>query len=202
MLLDFFLVMLASFLSGLRWTITQLITQKHELGLSNPVDAMYYIQPWMLAVIIPLACIREGKQLLMQLYLLNKISFPHIGYYFGIFGSSALLAFSLEFSEFLLVSNTSSLTLSVSGIFKEVVMLYLAVEYTDNELNAINIFGLVICLTGIVFHCILRFYSFQKEKPLNIDPVVTERLLLHRLESVDEWSLDSDLNTRRTSLND
>ncbi len=36
----------------------------------------------------------------------------------GIFGSSALLAFSLEFSEFLLVSNTSSLTLSVSGIFK------------------------------------------------------------------------------------
>jgi len=200
--LGFFLVMLASFLSGLRWTITQLITQKHELGLSNPVDAMYYIQPWMLAVIIPLACIREGKQLLMQLYLLNKISFPHIGYYFGIFGSSALLAFSLEFSEFLLVSNTSSLTLSVSGIFKEVVMLYLAVEYTDNELNAINMFGLVICLTGIVFHCILRFYSFQKEKPLNIDPVVTERLLLHRLESVDEWSLDSDLNTRRTSLND
>lgn len=30
------------------------------VGLSNPVDAMYYVQPWMLAVIIPLACIREG----------------------------------------------------------------------------------------------------------------------------------------------
>lgn len=28
----FLLIMLASFLSGLRWTITQLITQKHELG--------------------------------------------------------------------------------------------------------------------------------------------------------------------------
>jgi hypothetical protein len=54
----------------------------------------------------------------MQLYLLNKKSFAHIGSYIGIFGSSALLAFSLEFSEFLLVSNTSSLTLSVSGIFK------------------------------------------------------------------------------------
>jgi len=59
-----------------------------------------------------------GQQLLLQLYVLNKKSFGHIGYYVGIFGSSALLAFSLEFSEFLLVSNTSSLTLSVSGIFK------------------------------------------------------------------------------------
>jgi solute carrier family 35 protein C2 len=109
------------------------------VGLGNPVDAMYYIQPWMLAVIIPLACVREGmfffpysflcfvnfpfifilgQQLLLQLYVLNKKSFAHIGYYTGIFGSSALLAFSLEFSEFLLVSNTSSLTLSVSGIFK------------------------------------------------------------------------------------
>jgi hypothetical protein len=40
-------------------------------------------------------------------------------------------------------------------------MLYLAVEYTDNKLNAINIIGLVICLTGIVFHCILKFYALQ-----------------------------------------
>ena len=105
------------------------------VGLSSPVDAMYYIQPWMLAVAIPLTCIKEGilfpffvlfvtfvfilgQQLLYQLHLLNKKSFAHLGYYVGIFGSSALLAFCLEFSEFLLVTNTSSLTLSVSGIFK------------------------------------------------------------------------------------
>lgn len=129
-----------------------------------------------------------GQQLLYQLQLLNKNSFAHIGYYIGIFGSSALLAFSLEFSEFLLVSNTSSLTLSVSGIFKvkfvcflnriwilclynnlyrlkflfkEIVMLYLAVEYNNNELNPINIIGLAICLTGIILHCILKFYTLQ-----------------------------------------
>ena len=63
-------------------------------------------------------CSILGQQLLYQLHLLNKQSFAHLGYYMGVFGSSALLAFSLEFSEFLLVSNTSSLTLSVSGIFK------------------------------------------------------------------------------------
>ena len=35
--LGFSLIMTASFLSGLRWTITQLITQKHELGRSDNV---------------------------------------------------------------------------------------------------------------------------------------------------------------------
>jgi len=40
-------------------------------------------------------------------------------------------------------------------------MLYLAVEYNNNELNAINIIGLIICLTGIIFHCILKFYTLQ-----------------------------------------
>ena len=99
-------------------------------------------------------------------------------------------------------------------------MLYLAVEYNENKLNKINIIGLVICLSGIVFHCILKFYALQstklniydwinniffvflEEKPTNIDPIASERLLLHRLESVDEWSLDSDLNTRRSNVND
>ena len=99
-------------------------------------------------------------------------------------------------------------------------MLYLAVEYNDNKLNSINLIGLVICLIGIVFHCILKFYnlqskindlrktkffvsfSFTEEKPVHVDPVVTERLLLRRLESADEWSLDNDLNTRRTNVND
>ena len=165
---------------------------------------MYYIQPWMLAVIIPLACMREGsfslssppprlssplaalgQQLLDQLHLLNTRSYQTIGHCAGILGSSAVLAFSLEFSEFLLVSNTSSLTLSVSGIFKvepafvrsfvratrpsflslqEIVMLYLAVEYNENQLNPINIVGLVICLTGIVFHCVLKFYTIQSTR--------------------------------------
>ena len=40
-------------------------------------------------------------------------------------------------------------------------MLYLAVEYNDNQVNSINLIGLFICLTGIVFHCVLKFYTLQ-----------------------------------------
>lgn len=40
-------------------------------------------------------------------------------------------------------------------------MIYLAVEYNNNQVNSINMIGLVICLTGIVFHCALKFYALQ-----------------------------------------
>lgn len=40
-------------------------------------------------------------------------------------------------------------------------MLYLAYEYNDNKLNSINLIGLGICITGIVFHCILKFHAFH-----------------------------------------
>ncbi len=40
-------------------------------------------------------------------------------------------------------------------------MLYLAVEYHNNQLNAVNILGLAICLSGIILHCALKVYALQ-----------------------------------------
>ena len=142
---------------------------------------MYYIQPWMLAVIVPLALIREsmlfchlhrsfpllsfafrsllGQQLLYQLHVLNKQQFLHLGRYASILGSSALLAFSLEFSEYLLVSNTSSLTLSVSGIFK--VMATVTTKEKSNSIlfsgNRYVVFGRGIQQKRSQFHQFDRF---------------------------------------------
>lgn len=49
------------FFSGLRWTLAQLLTQKSKLGLSNPLDVMYHVQPWMLVMVLPFAISFEGK---------------------------------------------------------------------------------------------------------------------------------------------
>ncbi|KFM57013.1 Solute carrier family 35 member C2, partial [Stegodyphus mimosarum] len=43
----FLLVLSASFLAGLRWTLAQMVVQRKELGLGNPVDMIYHVQPWM-----------------------------------------------------------------------------------------------------------------------------------------------------------
>lgn len=54
-ILGFLLCLLAAFSSGLRWTMAQMIMQKSKLGLNNPIDMMYYMQPWMLVAILPVA---------------------------------------------------------------------------------------------------------------------------------------------------
>jgi hypothetical protein len=84
----------------------------------------------------------------------------------------------LESSEFLVVLFTSSLTLSISGIFKvnwinhfkyrrelnhsyffilkEVCVIYLAVVINHNKLNYMNTIGLCVCLLGIVVHVFMK----------------------------------------------
>ncbi|KAH1002699.1 hypothetical protein HUJ04_008763 [Dendroctonus ponderosae] len=123
----FILLLIASISSGLRWTCMQLLLQKSKLGMKNPVDMIYYMQPWMIAAVLPIALCME--------------------------------AFFMEFIEVTLVSYTSSLTLAIAGIFKEVFMLVLAVEMNGDIMTAINVAGLFICLCGISGHVIHKIKS-------------------------------------------
>jgi solute carrier family 35 protein C2 len=59
----FSLVLAASVLSGFRWSMAQLIMQKSKLGLENPLDMIYHIQPWMLLGVLPFALFFEGHSI-------------------------------------------------------------------------------------------------------------------------------------------
>ncbi|XP_065379305.1 solute carrier family 35 member C2 isoform X9 [Macaca fascicularis] len=67
-----------------------------------------------------------------------------------------ILAFGLGFSEFLLVSRTSSLTLSIAGIFKEVCTLLLAAHLLGDQISLLNWLGFALCLSGISLHVALK----------------------------------------------
>lgn len=73
----------------------------------------------------------------------------------------ALLAFLMEFAEFLVLSKTSSLTLSIAGIFKDICQLALAVTFKKDQLSLINVIGLVVCLAGIVCHLLHKYSTMQ-----------------------------------------
>lgn len=152
----FLMVLSASVLSGLRWTLAQIVTQKHEIGLSNPLDMMYHIQPWMIVGLLPLSVAFEGKLLCSKVDFFRYTDFSAVMQNFGLVFLGAVLAFFLEFSEFLFVANTSSLTLSIAGIFKEICTLYLAASFNHDKMNFINGLGLVACLAGISLHVILK----------------------------------------------
>ena len=148
--------MIASFTSGIRWTLTQTVTQKHELGLSNPIDMIYHIQPGMILSLLPLAIYVEGLSIISTDKFFRSIDLIFVIHNLLWILCGAFIAFFLESSELLVVTYTSSLTLSVSGIFKEICIVYIAVIWNNNKLNQMNTFGLVICMFGILIHVLLK----------------------------------------------
>ncbi|EPQ05206.1 Solute carrier family 35 member C2 [Myotis brandtii] len=152
----FALVLGASFIGGIRWTLTQILLQKADLGLQNPIDTMFHLQPLMFLGLFPLFAIFEG----LHLSTSEKIfRFQDTGLLLRVLGSlflGGILAFGLGFSEFLLVSRTSSLTLSIAGIFKEVCTLLLAAHLLGDQISLLNWLGFALCLSGISLHVALK----------------------------------------------
>ncbi|XP_041905120.1 solute carrier family 35 member C2 isoform X2 [Corvus kubaryi] len=134
----FVLVLCASFLGGIRWTLTQILMQKAELGLPLSISEKLF-------------------------------RFHEAGMLFSLVGKlflGGILAFGLGFSEFLLVSRTSSLTLSIAGIFKEICILFLATHLLGDHLSLLNWLGFAVCLSGISLHIVLKAMNSKGDKAL------------------------------------
>lgn len=128
-------------------------------GLSNPIDMMYHVQPWMILILLPLSISFEGLPILFEqneaLIQFNWVNGTSI-----LIG--AFLAFFMELSEYLLLVYTSSLTLVIAGVFKEVVTLFIAIEYGGDSMNSINFVGLILCLSGIILHVAFKTKEVTK----------------------------------------
>ncbi|KAK0088573.1 hypothetical protein PV325_011493 [Microctonus aethiopoides] len=180
----FTLCLLASLSSGLRWTMAQLIIQKSKLGLNNPIDVIYYMQPWMLLAVIPIAVWFEGEKSYTDFQHVNWSESNHaLLTTVAVFGG-AILAFFMEISEFNVVIHTSSLTLSVIGVIKEITTLVLAYEFEGDQMNLLNFIGLLLCLGGIILH-------------------VTQKILTNKKQMVEHLELNTNsITTNGSSVDD
>ncbi|MED6293036.1 hypothetical protein CHARACLAT_006705 [Characodon lateralis] len=161
----FIMVLLASFIGGIRWTLTQVLMQKAELGLQNPIDAMFHLQPLMFLGLFPLFLYNEGLSLSASEKLFRVTKLSPLLYSLLTLSIGGTLAFGLGFSEFLLVSRTSSLTLSISGIFKEVCTLLLAAYLMGDRMSKLNWLGFAVCVCGISLHVGLKTYYSKNKAP-------------------------------------
>ncbi|XP_026828634.1 solute carrier family 35 member C2 isoform X2 [Ooceraea biroi] len=177
--LGFILCLLASFASGIRWTMTQLIMQRSKLGLHDPIDMMYYMQPWMLLPAVLVALWFEGARMYDGIRITDWSNVSSILLTTSEVIAGAILAFSMEVMEFLVVIYTSSLTLSISGIFKEICTLALAFAWKGDQMTGLNFVGLLMCLGGIILH-------------------VVQKVLINRKKTVDNLELQSKVTSSST----
>ncbi|KAH8302186.1 hypothetical protein KR044_003779 [Drosophila immigrans] len=160
--LGFIFILVASLSSGVRWSFAQFIMQKSKLGLHNPIDMIFHMQPWMIAALLPLVFLIEGPKLHQGMLDIHQLSEEDIIWNIAKVTLGALIAFLMEVTEFLVLCKTSSLSLSIAGIFKDICQLALAVAYKGDQLSSINLVGLGVCLAGICCHLWHKYTSMSQ----------------------------------------
>lgn len=117
---------------------------------------MWHLMPTMFLGLFPLAIAHEGLSFLTTDQLFAAGSFTKQLPVIMKMLVGGIVAFFLGFSEYLLLSNTSSLTLSICGIFKEICTLLLASHYNNDNISTMNWIGFSVCVSGIILHVYLK----------------------------------------------
>lgn len=153
------LVLSASLISGLRWSFTQLLL-KHNPHTPNPISTIFYILPSMCVALLSCGLVFEG----WGNFVLSEIWTIH-----GIFGTLLLmlipgvLAFMMTLCEFKLLSVAQVITLSIAGIFKELLTITVGTIVFGDKLSLVNVLGLGVTLIDILWYNWFR-YSENEEK--------------------------------------
>ena len=170
--LGFVLVMLASFCSGFRWSLTQILLLRNR-ATSNPFSSIFFLTPVMFLALFLLALPIEGPANVIQgIRELAQSKGGFVSFLLLLF--PGILAFMMVSAEFALLKRTSVVTLSVCGIFKEVLTISAAGIAFGDELSPINISGLVVTIASIAGYNYLKYTKVRNEAVQEAHNIVVE----------------------------
>lgn len=159
--LGFLLVMSASFCSGFRWSLTQILLLRNA-ATSNPFSSIFFLTPSMFLVLFLLALpIETPAAVLDGLAALSEAKGAPLSAIIILF--PGCLAFMMVAAEFALLKRTSVVTLSVCGIFKEVLTISAASYSFGDPLSPINVSGLVVTIASIAGYNWLKYSKMKSE---------------------------------------
>lgn len=159
--LGFVLIITASFFSGFRWALTQILLLRNP-ATSNPFSSIFFLAPIMFLVLAIIAVPVEGFSALGE--GLQILTGEH-GTLFGtiILLFPGVLAFCMTSSEFALLQRTSVVTLSICGIFKEVVTITTANLVFHDPLTPINVSGLFVTIGSIAAYNYIKIRKMRRQ---------------------------------------
>ncbi|KAI5802001.1 triose-phosphate transporter family-domain-containing protein [Pyronema domesticum] len=159
--IGFILVILASALSGLRWSLTQLLLVRNP-ATGNPFSSIFFLAPCMFFSILAVAIPVEGFGPLIERYgeLVDEEGFFRS---IGIVIFPGVIAFLMVSSEFALLKRSSVVTLSIAGIFKEVMTISAAAIIFHDPLTPVNISGLLVTIVSIAGYNYLKITKMREE---------------------------------------
>ncbi|KAF9587755.1 hypothetical protein IFM89_004732 [Coptis chinensis] len=152
----FIFVMLAAVMSGFRWSMTQILLQ---VCLKDPITLMSYVTPVMAVATALLSLFldpwdefRRNIYFNSSWHVLRSCLLMFIG---------GTLAFFMVLTEYILVSATSAVTVTIAGVVKEAVTILVAVFYFHDQFTWLKGIGLSIIMVGV---SLFNWYKYEKLK--------------------------------------
>ncbi|KZV92830.1 TPT-domain-containing protein [Exidia glandulosa HHB12029] len=145
------LVLTASLLAGFRWSCTQLLLRKEEVGLDNPAATIFWLAPLMGFTIALVSLGVDNWSVVLH----DETFFgtpARVGKTLLMLGLPGIVAFLMVMSEFYLLQRTGIVTTSIVGIFKEVATISLGAWVFGDEVTPVKITGLAVTVSGIALY--------------------------------------------------
>ena len=159
--LGFALAISASFFSGFRWALTQILLLRHP-ATSNPFASIFLLSPIMFVSLFTLALFAESFSSVVA-SLAAMTSEYSLLYVVGLLLFPGLLAFCMIASEYTLLQRTNVVTLSICGIFKEVVTIIAAEVVFHDYMTLVNFAGLVVTIVSIACYNYLKVTRMRED---------------------------------------
>jgi len=184
---DGFLYLMASAnAGGIRWAMCQKMLQNSGARL-QPVPLMIAYTPYCIAALPVMISFLEmpevfeflmerGSGYLMQVVLIAVVC--------------GLGAFLLLFSELVLIRLTSSLTLSIAAVCKELLIVILSVGLGKESLHIMNIVGFGLCIVGV---CLYKLERARSNNTVTVEYQKLNTSLDSAFGAVREFESDSEL---------
>ncbi|KAG9520374.1 TPT-domain-containing protein [Aureobasidium sp. EXF-12298] len=133
-------------LLGIVFEATRLVMIQRLLSAEfkmDPLVSLYYFAPVCAVTNGILALIFEAPRM-------TWADFEHVGVFMLLLNAAA--AFMLNFASLLLIGKTSSLVLTLSGVFKNIMIVFASMLFYNDKVNSIQFMGFSIALGGLAYY--------------------------------------------------
>ncbi|AQL00479.1 putative sugar phosphate/phosphate translocator [Zea mays] len=155
----FMFIMLAAVMAGFRWSMTQILLQVCY-SLKNPFTLMSHVAPVMAIVTAIISIVMDPWHDFRASHFFD--SSTHIIRSSVLLLLGGALAFFMVLTEYVLVSVTSAVTVTVAGIVKEAVTILVAVLFFNDPFTWLKALGLAIIIFGVSLFNIYKYKRFKK----------------------------------------
>ncbi|CAB9520206.1 Solute carrier family 35 member C2 (Partial), partial [Seminavis robusta] len=154
----FLLCLMASVLSGARWTLVQLKIQKMDPPLKTSVATMRVLAPFMCVTMVVVSILLENPREKLKDYM---DSWKTISFVLGLGMGGACLAVLMILCEFYLIMHSNAVVLMIGGVIKEILTIFIGVGFFGDTINFVNFLGCCVVFAGVILYKV----THHMEKP-------------------------------------